>query len=50
MFYLKDDISKSIITEITAIQEREMESVVGLPRHREADFEALLDLADFLVC
>ena len=42
--YLKDDIAKTIVGEITTIKERKVEGVVGLPRHGEAHVQAFLDL------
>ena len=42
--YLKDDIAKTIVGEITTIKEGKVESVVGLPWHGEAHVQALLDL------
>ena len=42
--YLKDDIAKTIVGEITTIKEGKVESVVGLPRHGEAHVQAFLDL------
>ena len=42
--YLKDDIAKTIVGEITTIKEGEVEGVVGLPRHGEAHVQAFLDL------
>ena len=42
--YLKDDIAKTIVGEITTIEERKVEGVVGLPRHGEAHVQAFLDL------
>ena len=43
-YYLKDDIAKTIVGEITTIEEGEVEGVVGLPRHGEAHVQAFLDL------
>ena len=31
--YLEDDIAKPIIGEITTVEEGEVKSIVGLPRH-----------------
>ena len=42
--HLEDNIAEPIISEITTVEEGEVESVVGLPRHREAHVQPLLDL------
>ena len=42
--HLEDDIAEPIIGEITTVEEGEVESVVGLPRHWEAHVQPLLDL------
>ena len=43
---LKDDIAEAIIGEITTIEEWEVESIVGLPRHWQAHVQTLLDLTN----
>ena len=46
---LEDDVPQPVVGEVAAVEQRQVQGVVGLPRHREADVEALLDLADLLV-
>ena len=46
---LEDDVAKPVIAEVAAVEEAEVEGVVGLPGDGEADVQPLLDLADLLV-